>query len=139
VASADECNGDVSPVNAVDSIGVRMTVNRPALMCFFRFLVISLLTSASIAAATAQTEQQIKQLPRGCAYIQVPVLENPFPHPAEKNAINMTRVVTPRQFRAHNLPLPGMTFFSPLPLFPEPPSGFTMICGLHPHSLRGFE
>ena len=101
------------------------------LMCFFRFLVISILTSASIAPLTAQTKQQIKQLPRGCAYMGVPVLENPFHHPAQKDGINMTRVVAPSQFRVHTLPSPSKNLLSPVPLFAEPPSGFIMVCGLH--------
>ena len=65
------------------------------LMCFFRFLVISLLTSAPIAPLTAQTKQQIKQLPRGCAYMSVGTF---LPCPARKDGINMTRVVAPPQF-----------------------------------------
>lgn len=101
------------------------------LMCFFRFLVISLLTSASIAPLTAQTKQQIKQLPRGCAYMRVPVLESPFPYPSQKNGINMTRVVAPPQFLIHNLPSPAKSLLSTMPLFAESPSGFIIVCGLH--------
>jgi hypothetical protein len=104
-------------------------------MCFFRFLVISLLTSASIAPLTAQTKQEVKQLPRGCGYMRVPVLESPFPHPAQKNGINMTRVVAPPQFLVHNLPSPPKSVLSPMPLFAEPPTGFIMLCGLHSENL----
>jgi hypothetical protein len=104
-------------------------------MSFFRFLVISLLTSASIAPLTAQTKQHIKHLPRGCAYMSVPVLKNPFPHPAQKDGINITRVVPPPQFLAHHLPSPAKKFLSPMPLFMEPPDGFIMVCGLHLQNL----
>jgi len=100
-------------------------------MCFFRFLVISLLTSASIAPLAAQTKQEVKQLPRGCAYMRAPVLESRFPRPARKDGINVTRVVAPAQFLVHNLPSPAESLLSPMPLFAESPSGFIMVCGLH--------
>jgi hypothetical protein len=97
------------------------------------------MTSASIAPLTAQTKQQIEQLPRGCAYMRVPVLESPFPRPARypeeplfKDGINLTRVVAPPQFLLHSLPSPAKSLLSPTPaLFPETPSGFIMVCGLH--------
>ena len=109
-------------------------------MPFFRFLVISLMTSASIAPLTAQTKQQIEQLPIGCGYMRVPVLESPFPRPVLypeepffKDGINLTRVVAPSQFLLRSLPSPAKSLLSPMPaLFPEPPSGFIMVCGLHP-------
>jgi hypothetical protein len=109
-------------------------------MPFFRFLVISLMTSASIAPLTAQTKQQIEQLPIGCGYMRVPVLESPFPRPVlfpeepfSKDGINLTRVVAPSQFLLHSFPSPAKSLFSPMPaLFPEPPSDFIMVCGLHP-------
>jgi hypothetical protein len=108
-------------------------------MPFFRFLLISLMTSASIAPPTAQTKQQIDQLPIGCGYMRVPVLESPFHrpvlHPEEpcfKDGINLTHVVAPSQFLLHSLPSPAKSLLSPMPaLFPEPPSGFIMVCGLH--------
>ena len=110
------------------------------LMPFFRFLIISLMTSASIAPLTAQTKQQIEQLPIGCGYMRVPVLESPFPRPVLypeepffKDGINFTRVVAPSQFLLHSLPSPAKSLLSPTPaLFPEPPSGLMMVCGLHP-------
>jgi hypothetical protein len=104
------------------------------LMCLLRFLVISLLTSASIAPLTAQTKQ-IKHLPRGCAYMRVPVLESPFPYPPQKHRINMSRLVAPPQFLIPNLPSPDKSLLSPMPLFKEPPSGFIMVCGLHLENL----
>ena len=113
------------------NFGATMVPGRRTLMSFSRFLIISLLTSASIAPLTAQTKQQIKQLPRGCAYMRLPVLESPFPYPAQKDAINLTRVVAPPQFLVHSLPSPAKSFLNPMPLFAEPPSGFIMVCGLH--------
>jgi hypothetical protein len=114
-------------------------------MPFFRFLVISLMTSASIAPLTAQTKQQIEQLPIGCGYMRVPVLESPFPRPALfpeesffKDRINLTRVVAPSQFLLHSFPSSAKSLLSPMPaLFPDEPSDFIMVVWSSPSECSG--
>jgi len=123
-----------------------MEGNRETLMPFFHFLVIALMTSASIAPLTAQTKQHIEQLPRGCMYMlymNVPVGESPFPRPVVyreepffKDGINLTGVVAPSQFLLHSLPSSAENLISPMPaFFPEPHGLFVMVCGLHPENL----
>jgi hypothetical protein len=67
--------------------------------------------------------------------MRVPVLESPLPYTPQKDGINMTRVVAPPEFLIHSLPSPDKSLLSPMPLFPEPPSGFIMVCGLHLENL----
>ena len=111
-------------------------------MRFFRFLVISLMTSASIAFLRAPTKHQIEQLSIGCRYTRVPVLESlprPVPYPEEpffKDVINLISAVASS---LHSLPSSAKSLLSPIPApFPAPASGFIMVCGLHPGKILNF-
>ena len=107
-----------------------MALNHATLMSSFRFLVVSLLVSAFVAPLTAQTTQEIKQLPGDCVYLRVPRWENAFPYRPQKDGINLTHVVTPPQFLIHSLPSLDRHML-PMPLFAKPPDGLTVVCGLH--------
>ena len=85
-----------------------------------------------------QTKHQIEQLPIGCGYRRVPVLESPIPRPyhTQKNLSLRTESTWPVSLRRHNFSstpdVLGQELVSLMAaLFPEPPSGFIMECGLH--------
>ena len=104
-------------------------------MSMFRLLAISFLLSASVLHLQAQTQP----LPKGCRYMHILTLQNPFPRPVTyaelaflKGEGNSTRVVVPPQFRMQNLPTRTEAFLTAKRFsFAEPKGDFTVVCGFH--------